>query len=144
MGRQTGDVPAFEKDLSAIRPEDAGETVDEGGLAGAVGADERRHLAALRRKMHLFQSGQAPEIFAQARDPDQGNFGIRHVKQPHAQATGAPKEKSGSYGVRPFSNDGAAFPAARRRRAACVRKISTRPVMKPWGKKRRISTRMSP
>ena len=42
VGRQPGDVLAVEHDAAARRAEHAGQAVEEGGLAGAVGADDAR------------------------------------------------------------------------------------------------------
>ena len=39
------DRGTLEPDIPLIRPQDSGEAVDEGGLARAVGADQRGNLA---------------------------------------------------------------------------------------------------
>ena len=51
--RQIGDVVAFEQDAAAIGLEHAGQQVDDGGLAGAVRADQRvaRALLDLERQV---------------------------------------------------------------------------------------------
>ena len=57
---------AVEEDFPLIGPDDPGEAVNQGGLAGAVGADERRDLALLGLKAHLGEGRQAPEVLAEA------------------------------------------------------------------------------
>jgi hypothetical protein len=45
--RQIGDVVAFEQDAPGIGLEHAGQQIDDGGLAGAVRADQRVARALL-------------------------------------------------------------------------------------------------
>ena len=68
MGRQPGDIDAVKENFTAIGPDDPGEAVDQGGLAGAVRADEGRNLARRDPEAHLREGRQAPEVLAEAGD----------------------------------------------------------------------------
>ena len=58
---QPGDVLPVEHDAPARRPEHAGQAVEEGGLAGAVGADDGADLALLHGHRHVVERGEATE-----------------------------------------------------------------------------------
>ena len=49
-GRADGQAPAADGDRAGVRPDGAAEDLDEGALAGAVGAHERMHLAGSDRE----------------------------------------------------------------------------------------------
>ena len=53
VGRKSGDVAAVKDDFPGIRFDNPGETIEQGGLARAVGADEGRNLAPGRPETHL-------------------------------------------------------------------------------------------
>jgi hypothetical protein len=63
--RQPGDVLAAQQDLAGRRREEAGDHVDEGGLSGAVGTDERVADAGLEPKIHAIGDGEGAEALAQ-------------------------------------------------------------------------------
>src|SRR5205814_8638616 len=63
--RQAGDVAALVGDRAAIGLEVAGDHVDEGGLAGAVGADQADHRVLLDRRADLGRRGHRAERLAQ-------------------------------------------------------------------------------
>ena len=46
------------------------EDLDHRRLAGAVGAEQREHLAAGHREVHAVEGGQVPVALAEAADPD--------------------------------------------------------------------------
>jgi hypothetical protein len=48
-GRQPGDVPPAKQDGAGIGLQIAGDHVDEGGLARAIGADDADRLAGCKR-----------------------------------------------------------------------------------------------
>jgi hypothetical protein len=64
VGRQPGKVFLVEEDFAPIRPDDSGKTVQQGGLARAVGADERGDFPLLGAEAYLGQRRQPPEMFA--------------------------------------------------------------------------------
>ncbi len=72
-----GDGLALEQDDAAIRPELPADHVEDGGFAGAVGADQRDHLAALHGKADLARRDDAAEGFAQP----------LHRQQAHARSS---------------------------------------------------------
>ena len=69
VGRLPGNIGALEADGPGVGPDDPGETVDEGGLAGAVGADEGSDLAPAGDEADVVQGRQTAEMLAEA-----GNF----------------------------------------------------------------------
>ena len=83
VGGQPGDINAFEADGPGVGADDPGEAVDEGGFAGAVGADERSDLPRRDAERHVSQGRQAAEIFAEvgnlqqvfAHEPNPLSFG---------------------------------------------------------------------
>src|ERR1700756_394327 len=62
---QIGDVLPFEQDTSRIRLEHTGELVDDRGLAGAVGADQRMARALRDSEREVAGDAQAPEMLFQ-------------------------------------------------------------------------------
>ncbi len=88
MGRKPRQVDAVEPDFPLIGPHDPGEAVDQGGLAGAVRADERGDLAALDREVHLGEGRQAPKVLAEAGDLEQRiRFYLFHTQNQVAQTS---------------------------------------------------------
>jgi hypothetical protein len=55
MGGQAGDVPALEQDAAGRRAMQAGDGAEEGGLAGAVGADDGDGLAGVEPQADVGQ-----------------------------------------------------------------------------------------
>ena len=53
--------------------EKAADQVEEGGLAGAVGADHRAQLARLDRHRHVVDGDQAAEMLRDVLDPQQAH-----------------------------------------------------------------------
>jgi hypothetical protein len=51
---EPGHVAAGEMDAAGIRLQGTGNVVDEGGFAGAVGADQGMHLAGLDTEIYVF------------------------------------------------------------------------------------------
>ena len=64
--RQIGDVLAVELDGAGVGGDQAGDDVEAGRLAGAVGPEQPHHLAALDRNADIAQHRPALEAFAQA------------------------------------------------------------------------------
>src|SRR6266545_2225120 len=61
MHRHPGNVLAGKDDFPGVRPEHAGDQVEDGGLAGAVGADDGANLARLDRHVDVVDGDQCPE-----------------------------------------------------------------------------------
>src|SRR4029453_17276635 len=70
--RQPGDVVRVEEDAPARRSEDAGEAVEEGGLAGAVGSDDGPDLAGGDGDGDVVERGEAPELHGERPRPEDG------------------------------------------------------------------------
>ena len=68
VSRQAGDIDAVKENFTAIGPDNPGEAVDQGGLAGAVRPDEGRNLAFCGPETNLREGRQAPEMLAEAGD----------------------------------------------------------------------------
>src|SRR5258708_10300254 len=64
--RQMGDVLAAQQDASGARLEHAGDQIDEAGLAGAVGPDQRMAGAAFEPEVDVARHPQRAEAPAQA------------------------------------------------------------------------------
>ena len=60
-----GDVAALEQHLALRRQEHAGEEIDEGGLAGAVRADQRVARAGLQPEIDVARGGERAEALAE-------------------------------------------------------------------------------
>src|SRR5262249_48749726 len=73
IGRQPGDVFTVQQDLSAGGPNHPGEAVEEGRLAGAVGADDGADLAAPYSDADVVQGGEAAEAHAEPLGAQDGN-----------------------------------------------------------------------
>ena len=63
---------AVEEDAAAVGAQGAGDAVDQGGLAGAVGADESEALARLHVKVTPVERGEAAEALDHAVDLEEG------------------------------------------------------------------------
>jgi hypothetical protein len=61
--RQARDVPALQQDAAPVRPVDAAEKGEEGGLAGPVRADDATELTRRHGERHLVGGNHAPEAF---------------------------------------------------------------------------------
>ncbi len=64
--RHLGDVEALEQHMSLGRPQQAGQQVDQRGLAGAVGADQGMPRAGLELEVDVARGGERAEVDAQA------------------------------------------------------------------------------
>ena len=62
MGGGTGDVLAKEEDLAGVGGVDAGNVVEDGGLAGAVGADQTVDLAVFDLDGEIIDGVNAAEV----------------------------------------------------------------------------------
>ena len=65
MHRQRGDVAAVEKDAAGVGRDQAGNLVDQRGLAGAVGADHGVQFAGRDVERHVVGDDQRAELLAQ-------------------------------------------------------------------------------
>ena len=65
MRRQRRDVFAFEVDAAARRGQHAGQQIDERGLAGAVGSDQRMPCAAGELERNVLRRGNSAEVLVQ-------------------------------------------------------------------------------
>src|SRR5215469_13344032 len=63
---QAGDVAAEKRDRATVRPELAGDEIEERRLAGAVGPDDQTALAALDREVHTTGDAQAAKELGEA------------------------------------------------------------------------------
>ena len=75
VGRHCGDVVAVEGDGAGRRQQAAGDQADEGGLAGAVRADQRTDLAGQDREVDMVDSLQAAEVAAEPGGCDERRHG---------------------------------------------------------------------
>jgi ABC-type iron transport system FetAB ATPase subunit len=66
-----GDVEAAQRHAPGIRPVDAGDQVEAGGLAGAVGSDQRDDLAAANGEAHVVDRLEAAEALRDALDDEE-------------------------------------------------------------------------
>ena len=62
MGRAAGDIRAVEDDLAAVRRVNAGDVVEDGGLTGAIGADEAMNLSRLQHHAEIVDGADAAEV----------------------------------------------------------------------------------
>ena len=81
VGRPAGDGLAVKGDVPRIRFEHAGDDVEQGGFAGAVGSDHRFDVAGLDGKGHVFDG----------HHPTKGAPHPRRLKQCHGLASFARK-----------------------------------------------------
>ena len=116
--RRVLQLRTLEAETALLLAIDAGEDVEEGGLARAVGADEPVDLALADRERNLGERGEAAEALGDALDLEKrghgrgGGRGVSHSWAPRARASsparaGAPRDGTAS------------SPPSRARRAAC-------------------------
>ena len=65
VGREMGDLLALEGDEARSRPVQAADEVEDGGLAGAVGADQREHLVRPHLEGDVVDGLEAAELHRQ-------------------------------------------------------------------------------
>ena len=63
VGGEAGDFAAVEADGALVGPESAGDHIQQGGFAGAAGADQGEALACGQRQRNLDHGGNAVETF---------------------------------------------------------------------------------
>ena len=68
LGRLARDVAALEHDAAGVRPVEAGDHVEQRGLAGAVRADDGHDAALGDVDRHVLDRGDAAETLADARN----------------------------------------------------------------------------
>ena len=61
-----GDVLAAEDDVAGVGAQESADQVHQRGLAGAVGADQRQHLALLHPEVHVIDGAELAELLEQA------------------------------------------------------------------------------
>jgi hypothetical protein len=71
-----GERASLELDVSAVRSLIAGDDVEEGRLAGAVGPDQRGHDAGKQREIDRVGRGDAPEPLGHADEAQHGVAGV--------------------------------------------------------------------
>ena len=81
MGGASGDVLRVQQDVAGGGGKDAGDQRQQGGFAGAVGADDAEKVAALDSHVQVLDGAQAAEVPAEAFGFKQrwhwGSFGAR-------------------------------------------------------------------
>ncbi len=75
VGREPGDVAVGEVDAPRVGSEDAGEEIETGGLARAIGPDEGGEPPALEAETHVVQDHVATEGLAEAARLEDGGDG---------------------------------------------------------------------
>ena len=65
-GPREGDVPALIEDRALGRSQELGQQVEEGRLAGAVGADQGMDLPATHLQVNLVNGDETAEVLTQA------------------------------------------------------------------------------
>src|SRR5208282_3091708 len=80
--RESGHVLAVEHDRAGSRREKSRDQIEEGGLAGAVRADDRPQLALFHLERDLAHRDQAAEILARAVDLQEAHARPRCCKKP--------------------------------------------------------------
>src|SRR5258706_3524261 len=88
--RQLGNVASLVADGAAIGLEVAGDHVDEGGLAGAVGADQAHHRILLDGRADLGRRGHRAESLAQALRVKNGGHGGTMTRGPRGEKRSRP------------------------------------------------------
>ena len=71
--------PSRDPDLAPVRPVEAVEDAHQGGLAGAVLADDPVNRAALDREAHVPVGVDAPEALVDAEKLDRRRAAFRHL-----------------------------------------------------------------
>jgi hypothetical protein len=75
VSRLSCDVPAFEKDLARRHRDETGDAVDQGRLAGPIGADDAQDFSLLHIKTDPVQSQDAAESLGRLFDVEHGRLG---------------------------------------------------------------------
>src|SRR5699024_8505295 len=130
MSRLTRDFLSIEPDRTGIRPHDAHDEAERGGLSGAVRTDQAKYFATIHREIKIIDGTNAAEALAQTR-----NF-------QHAQEAlllrNRPAKPSGAYiSTTSAINATAAWlivPSGRRTSSTLIRKIA--PMMGPMIERR--------
>jgi hypothetical protein len=78
LGGLAGDVAPGEDDPATRRLQEAGEQMEQGGLAGAVGADQRVHGPLGDTEVHVADRAEALELLGQALRLQDG-CGVAHA-----------------------------------------------------------------
>ena len=79
LRRGAGDLGAFEPDQAGVGAVDAGDDVEQRGLARAVGTDEAQDLAALDREIDPVERGDAAELFGEPAHFEESRIHGRHA-----------------------------------------------------------------
>src|SRR5262249_45588970 len=87
VGPKPHDAAATVDDVAGGGPQIAGDGVERGGLAGAVRADQREHLALAHLERHVADRDEAAETDRQAADAEHR---VAHCGAPVAASTGGP------------------------------------------------------
>ena len=85
MRGQPADLLAAEVDPPGVVPQIAADQVEERGLAGAVGTDDRPQVAGLDRQVHAVHGLDAAEVLAQAENGEDQALAagrVRHGRPP--------------------------------------------------------------
>jgi hypothetical protein len=91
-GRELGDVGPVELDVAPLRTVDAGDAVEEAGLSGAVGSDDRVQRTASNLEAHVGEGGHPPEVKYQVVDP-QERHGSPLIPDDHPPLQAAPRHE---------------------------------------------------
>src|SRR5207302_8335671 len=95
---EAADRPTRELDVAPRGGQLAGDQVEEGGLAGAVGADDRAALARLHLERHAVERGERAEAPGERVAPEKG----RAHAPPPASRPGNPERPSGAHRTKPM------------------------------------------
>jgi len=79
LGLRAGQLVLAEADAPPARPQHAGQQVEGGGLAGAVGADQAQHLAGRQPQRVVGQGDEAAEALRQSFRLQCGGSRRRHA-----------------------------------------------------------------
>src|SRR5581483_3937646 len=77
----TGDVASVQFDPAGAGPQQAGDQVEQRGLAGAVRPDDAEHLPRSHRQVDVVQDARAADVQAEAGTPERG-YCRRHAQLP--------------------------------------------------------------
>ena len=74
---KVGDAPAIDRDLAAVRHQEAGNQVEQRGLAAARRPEQRHQLAAADQQRQLVERGGLAEAFRDAVEPDRDGLAVQ-------------------------------------------------------------------
>jgi hypothetical protein len=74
MRRETGDLRPVEREATGIARQIASEQIDQRGLAGAIGSDDRRQYASFQRQLDAVDGNELAERLAQTFGVEQGVY----------------------------------------------------------------------